>query len=326
MQDVPAAVGMIFWEGPQGRCLLYLRRGGSAPSFPGSLCFPGGNLEVGEIAPTGLTREVFEETGIYVPEAAWEWVDRRTANEVPVEVYRVTFKQDVPPEVSLSYEHDAFEWHPASDVPHDAAPMTAKLAGDKVWEDRPVRWMWPLKGCVPLMPPDFGSFGSVRRHDIHTGVDLYCEVGTEVQAVEDGVVLSIEPFTGPGADSPWWNDTHAILIRGPSGVVTYGEVAPRVQVGDRLRAGDTVAVVETPVLKRFKGKPMVMLHIELMTTDAEGTVWWKLDEPRPVTLMDPTILLVDAANAAGGFSQFDLDTYDGIAFRPPEGFTSDADA
>ena len=67
-------------------------------------------------------------------------------------------------------------------------------------------WLWPLKATTPMFPDEPGWFGAVRKSDIHTGIDLYCEQGTQIVAVEDGVVVHIEGFTGPNADdpSPWW--------------------------------------------------------------------------------------------------------------------------
>lgn len=158
-------------------------------------------------------------------------------------------------------------------------------------------WIWPLN-AKPLMPGKRGSFGAVRTYDVHTGIDLYCELGTEVFAVEDGEVISIENFTGPNADdpSPWWNDTKAILVRGASGVVLYGEVEPWVKVGDQVKQGQLIASVEKSVIKKFKGRPMVMLHFELMKPEATISQWWKLGEPQPEVLLDPTNQLFRAAS------------------------------
>ena len=175
-------------------------------------------------------------------------------------------------------------------------------------------WLWPLKGTSPMFPDEPGLFGAVRKSDVHTGIDLYCERGTEVVAVEDGVVVLVEGFTGPSAPdpSPWWNDTQAILIEGVSGVVTYGEVKALVEVGQIVKAGDTVGVIEQPVLRRFKGRPMTMLHLELMAPGSKATLWWHLNEPQPVNLLDPTDKLTDAAGSA--LTHFYLHTYDGRSF------------
>ncbi len=177
-------------------------------------------------------------------------------------------------------------------------------------------WVWPLQGCVPLFPDAPGWFGTIRKHDVHTGIDLYCDIGSKVVAVEEGEVIRIEAFTGPNAEdpSPWWNDTQAVLVKGASGVVVYGEVKALVNVGDRVKQGQIIAEVETSVLRRFKGRPMVMLHFELLTEDATGTVWWRADEPRPEVLQNPARKLLDAAD--GMITAFSLDAYDGVRFRP----------
>ena len=170
-------------------------------------------------------------------------------------------------------------------------------------------WIWPLD-APPLLPDNPGRFAAVRRHDVHTGLDLYCEVGTKVLAVEDGTVVEIEEFTGPTAESPWWHETWAVLVQGASGVVVYGEVAPAVEVGDFVPKGAEIGLVMA-VLKKFKGRPMVMLHLELMVPGARETVWWKPGEPQPVCLLDPTPKLPEAPT-------FDLARYDEVSFRAGE--------
>jgi murein DD-endopeptidase MepM/ murein hydrolase activator NlpD len=184
--------------------------------------------------------------------------------------------------------------------------------------------LWPLDTEIRMMPDEPGQFGTVRKHDVHTGVDLYCDLGTRVVAMEPGRVVGIEPFTGahvPGeASSPWWNDTWVVLVSGRSSgrVIAYGEVGTvEVLVGDELEAGQQIGVVSTSVLRRFKGRPKVMLHVEVYeclpdgytgavvaAEDVSATVWWKFDEARPARLSDPTPLLSPLANAV-----FNLGTY-----------------
>jgi len=115
-----------------------------------------------------------------------------------------------------------------------------------------------------------------------------------VVAVEDGVVVAIDLcFTG-GAESPWWNQTAAVLVEGASGVVLYGEVEAAVKVGDHLLAGDPVGVVRQ-VLRERPGKsypnPASMLHLELYATGTRAAVWWRPGEAQPAALRDPTDLL-----------------------------------
>jgi hypothetical protein len=120
-----------------------------------------------------------------------------------------------------------------------------------------------------------------------------------VFAVEDGEVISVENFTGPNADagregpSPWWNDTQAVLVKGKSGVVLYGELYPHLEAGDRIMAGTRVGFART-VIKKDKGKPMCMLHLELYKPHTVESVWWPLGTEQPDNLLDPTEHLVKA--------------------------------
>lgn len=195
-----------------------------------------------------------------------------------------------------------------------------------------MRNVWPLSSS-PLLPDYPGSFGAVRSTDIHTGIDLYCPLGTEVRAVEDGTIVGVEAFTGawaPGKDaSPWWNNTMALLVRGESGVIVYGEVEPerfpKALLGRRLLRGEAFANIGQPVLKSNKGRPMVMLHLELLRSLPEGytglyleegqvsaTSWWKLGDARPDRVLDPTTLLEGHAAPV-----FDLAKYNGRDFIDP---------
>lgn len=47
---------------------------------------------------------------------------------------------------------------------------------------------------IPIAPHP-GGFGTVRTKHIHEGVDLYCEPGTKIRAVEAGTVVAVVPFT-----------------------------------------------------------------------------------------------------------------------------------
>jgi len=150
---------------------------------------------------------------------------------------------------------------------------------------------------IPLAPHP-GSFAKERKNHIHEGVDLYCEKGDEVFAIEDGVIVKIKPFTGTLIQSPWWNDTWCVMVEGKSGVFNYGEIIPNenLKEGMSLKEGDIIGTIET-VLKKDKGRPMNMLHLELYksgTTDA--ILEWSLNEEKPNHLLDPTQKLLELAN------------------------------
>lgn len=162
------------------------------------------------------------------------------------------------------------------------------------------RWRWPLPGVSREALPAAqspGSFGARRRHDVHTGVDLHCDEGQRVCAVEAGAVVAVEEFTGPEAGSPWWLPTRAVLVEGASGVVLYGELTPRegLAVGITVARGELLGQV-TRVLRHDKGRPTTMLHLERYATGSRASVWWRLDEPRPEALLDPSELLARATD------------------------------
>lgn len=169
-------------------------------------------------------------------------------------------------------------------------------------------WQFPLQNYnldVPAESWHPGTFGFKRKFDYHhTGVDLYAKEGDSVFAVEDGIIVAIEDFTGEINGTPWWNNTWAILIEGESGVAVYGEVLPfsnDIVVGARVSKGQQIATVLT-VLKELEIKSWIpghsrsMLHFELHMPETRETVWWKLNEPQPPTLLNPTNQLTEAKN------------------------------
>lgn len=152
--------------------------------------------------------------------------------------------------------------------------------------------MTPFKPLKYYTLPDNpqNQFGGMRKYDIHTGVDLFCEEFTNVYSMEDGVVLNDFQFTGEAVGSPWWNDTFGLLIRG-SYTLLYGEIIPKVSTGDPVVAGQIIGWVRT-VLKKDKGLPMTMLYMERYSYGYEGTgEVWNLDKPKPKDLLDVTPLL-----------------------------------
>lgn len=145
---------------------------------------------------------------------------------------------------------------------------------------------------IPVTP-HCGAFGTARRFDTHTGVDLYCNEGDEVFAIEDGIVVLIEHFTGKDANSEWWNDTMAIHIESESGVIVYGELTPLqgIAEGMNISAGQKIGVV-TRVLKKDKGRPTTMLHVELYKKGSRQSCIWEKNKPQNENLLNPTELLI----------------------------------
>lgn len=150
---------------------------------------------------------------------------------------------------------------------------------------------------IPLFPHP-GSFGKQRKNHIHEGVDLYCERGDEVFAIEDGIIVKIKPFTGSLIQSPWWNDTWCVMVEGKSGVFNYGEIIPNknLKEGMSIKEGDVIGTIET-VLKKDKGRPMNMLHLELYNFGTKDAILeWSLNQEKPSHLLDPTKKLLELAN------------------------------
>ncbi len=136
-----------------------------------------------------------------------------------------------------------------------------------------------------------GAFGTKRKHDRHTGIDLYCNPGEPVVSICSGTIVSIERFTGASVGSPWWHETDCVIVDTIYGYIVYGEMKSHLKVGTKLKAGDIIGEVVT-VLTKDKGKPMTMLHLELYSKGWDlKVVDWFLDQEKPEHLENPQILL-----------------------------------
>lgn len=157
-------------------------------------------------------------------------------------------------------------------------------------------WHYPLKEAT-ILPDELGQFAAVRKFHTHEGVDLYGEKKDPVFAVEDGVVVGIEWFTGEHTNppSPHWHNTQGVLVEGESGVVVYGEIliSDGIEIGSVIKRGQKVGELET-VLKKDKGRPMTMLHLELYEKGIRETGAWDHGNPRPTGLLDPTKYIEEA--------------------------------
>lgn len=179
----------------------------------------------------------------------------------------------------------------------------------------PRNYLWPLPEHEVEIPCDIlhpGSFGARRKHDVHTGIDLYAPFGQPVIAIEDGIVVAIEPLFTGGEDtpkdsegSPIWLPTSAVLVEGASGVIAYGEIEPDVSIrtGVSLTQGDLIGTVlqvlkpkKDGVLYKNPANSPTMLHLELYTHGSRKTVYWHLKESQPETLLDPTPLLTNSTD------------------------------
>ena len=114
-----------------------------------------------------------------------------------------------------------------------------------------MKMRFPL--ITPMVTSKEGMFGAERKHDIHTGIDLYTMKNSPVFAMEDATVVAVEDFTGP-PESPWWLPTKAVLAEGHSGTILYGEIEPLVKVGDKITKDQIIGKV-LPVLPENKVRP-----------------------------------------------------------------------
>lgn len=149
---------------------------------------------------------------------------------------------------------------------------------------------------IPLLPHP-GAFAKIRKNHIHEGVDLYCNNGDEVIAIESGMIVKIHPFTGEMVNMPWWNNTWSLLIEGNNYAINYGELIPlsHLKEGDTVKEGQVIGHITT-VLKTNKGRPMNMLHLEQYEKGTKEPIFeWKLNEEKPSQLIDPTELILNLA-------------------------------
>lgn len=159
-------------------------------------------------------------------------------------------------------------------------------------------WLFPLNSChgIPVGTHP-GAFGAKRKHDFHTGVDLYCEEGQAIYAVEDGIVVKNDIFTGTEVGFPWWRTTWAVMIEGESGVVNYGELSSELILCDKIKRGDVIGNVKQVLFshkKRFDiiGHNTSMLHVELYKPNSRDFALWENEKPE--NILDPTPFLIES--------------------------------
>lgn len=144
-----------------------------------------------------------------------------------------------------------------------------------------------------------GSFGNARKHNFHEGVDLYGKEGMWVYAINPGIVISNERFTGPSVGHDWWLETDAVTIKSDTEYFVYGELKSDLKVGEYVKSGQKIGEL-VPVLPPEKIRSYiprhsnVMLHLEKWNFKYPGA-WkaWTVREDRPEWLEDPTMDLID---------------------------------
>ncbi len=147
-----------------------------------------------------------------------------------------------------------------------------------------------------------GAFGNARKYNFHEGIDLYGKEGDWVYAINDGVVVSNERFTGTSVGHPWWLETDAVTIKSNTEYYVYGELKSDLKVGDTVKAGSKIGEL-VPVLTPDKIRSYipqhsnVMLHLEKWDINKYrpeiGWSAWVTREGRPDYLLDPTVDLIN---------------------------------
>lgn len=177
-------------------------------------------------------------------------------------------------------------------------------------------WLFPLKSEIcPGIPVNKhpGSFSCLRKHDVHTGVDLYCNDGEIIYSCTDGVVVEIKPFTGPSIGHTWWNETNAIVVDTGTNYILYGECeSTGISEGSIVKRGQVIGSVKQvlpshKLRKDIPGHSCSMLHLELLRRNPiftefqgrNGFMTWDLGKPQPYDLFDPTQQLIKSENAPG---------------------------
>lgn len=107
---------------------LLLRRGEGHPKLAGFFDLPGGTIEQHEDFGEGLTREIYEETGLRMQRHELKVLYTMTKlindKSYPTLLYYGRLQIDAP-DVTLSYEHQSYEWAPLErlgDVEPQLAP------------------------------------------------------------------------------------------------------------------------------------------------------------------------------------------------------------
>lgn len=166
------------------------------------------------------------------------------------------------------------------------------------FSDKEIKWASPFRNSeirLPLGSTQYNSMGARETHDqshLKCGVDLNCDSGTSVYAVESGNIVSIETFFN-NKKRPWISSSKAVLVEGPNGVVCYGNVAVNnnLKIGAQIKQGDAIGTVVS-YYKKEQNKGTSRLRIELYRFGTIKRPKWRIGKPPPKNLLNPTSLLM----------------------------------
>lgn len=90
-------------------------------------------------------------------------------------------------------------------------------------------------------------FGKVYLDGIHLGKDMGCNIGSEVYAVCDGVVIESGQFNGYGSLNPSTKGGVVFIKHidknNKTFIAQYGHIKINVKIQDRVKAGDVIGTI-----------------------------------------------------------------------------------
>lgn len=180
----------------------------------------------------------------------------------------------------------------------------------KILESRTLLWPVPKSPTRTLPQPGApGSFWENRGDRFHCGVDIYAPFGSEVLAMENGLVVQTQLFTSPHMIG-YWNDTYAVTIQHGDLIVRYAEMENvLVHVGSQVKSGTVIGHVgkvlelaritsDSPLyIQKLKQKDNpTMLHVEMfdrfpfdISNYSGGNTF---QNQKPEILLDPAVFLL----------------------------------
>lgn len=149
-------------------------------------------------------------------------------------------------------------------------------------------WISPLPNSELRLPLGTGNpkgFGALNeqagKHNL--GIDFETEPDQIVQSIERGLVIGIED----------WNTkskTKAILIRGASGVICYGNIKLNkdLDIGTQVDKRQHIGFTSLKKKKNGTKTAKAFLRIEWYTRKTKKRPKWYMDEPAPRNVINPT--------------------------------------
>ena len=110
---------------------LTLHRTETAPHNPLTWDFPGGIIDGGETLETGAIREIKEEAGIEVEDLKPLDLESKIIESGELYIFTIYTAKAKSENITLSYEHDRFQWVTIEEFLNLNAPLKLKNAAKK---------------------------------------------------------------------------------------------------------------------------------------------------------------------------------------------------